>query len=109
MSKAFGVVVYEILPSGCLNGVYTNLGTKRELYNELARKQTKESPSDTIIGNYDCFYFDMENERVSCTLNIEDGGIKCQYLFKWFDEESTEIFNGEGWKTSDHQIVVQYR
>lgn len=113
MARSFGVQVYDILPSGCLNGVYANPGTNGSVYNEIARKKEKQKEvlndnADSIIGDYDCFYFDLDNERCNCNLAIRMGTTS-QYVFTWTDLVGNPIFTGEGWKTSGNQITIQYR
>jgi hypothetical protein len=114
MAKAFGIQVYEILHSGCLNGVYANIKSNNEVCNEVSKKKLFQSiniinpANDPIIGDYDCFYFEGNN-RQNCDLEIRIGN-SSHYDFKWLDLNNTQtIFTGEGWKINEHQIVIQYR
>ncbi|MEI9933807.1 MAG: hypothetical protein WDM71_02930 [Ferruginibacter sp.] len=114
MSKTIGVQVYEILPNGCLNGVYANEGSLNEIFNEISRKSAKQEdinidPKDILIGKYDCFYFDLNNKGEECELNIINGGSNSQYIFKWSEKGSTSSkFEGKGWKTNHNQITIKY-
>lgn len=112
MPKYNGVQVYEILPDGCLNGTYANEGSRNEIYNEIARKKRTQpkdaiNKADNVIGDYDCFYFDLDNERVNCDLIIRPGA-NTQYTFTWIDGIKT-LFTGVGWKTNNHQITIAYK
>jgi len=62
MSKFRGIAVYEILPNGCLNGVYSNddPATEDEIFNEIARKHPNEV-GQGIEGKYTCGYIDLKN------------------------------------------------
>ena len=42
MTKYTGVCVYEILPDGCLNGVWAdnNKRTENQIFNEIGKKLT---------------------------------------------------------------------
>lgn len=120
-----GVIVYEILPNGCLNGVYSNdhLSTKNEIFNEIARKKSGYV-GDEILGVYACSYMDVGNVIVNCILTITDPSSRVskransgQFDFTWylsgtFNEEKntgTKIFEGTGWRTKVNQITVSYR
>lgn len=112
-----GVAVYEILPNGCLNGVYTNdhPNTQNEILNEIARKVLNGN-GDINTGKYVCSYIDAGNVTVNCDLEITTGivrknGRSGQYDFKWYDTGKTTnpIFEGTGWLTRHNQITVSYR
>ena len=109
-----GVVVYEILPDSCLNGVYANdwannAEGRNELYNEIARKKVGEDKT-SIPGRYDCFYFDLLNEECPCDLTIDVHPNRGHFRFQWFEKGTTNrIFEGSGWLTRNNQITVSYR
>ena len=113
MAKTFdGVCVYEILPDGCLNGVYTNdrPDTKNEMFNEIARK-VSGNDKDKIIGKYVCCYIDVGNTPKICELVIQVGQRHVrngQYDFMWY-ESGVMVYEGTGWRTRDTQITVSYR
>ncbi len=110
-----GVVSYEILPNGCLNGVFSNNhpNTKDEIYNEIARRKSlNDEKIIKIDGEYDCCYWD-KNEACSCDLVIK---ILCsykeniRYQFIWYKRGSKDsiIFEGVGWLTRDNELTVTY-
>jgi hypothetical protein len=113
MSKFKGIVVYEILPNGCLNGVYSNndLATKDEIFNEIARKHPDEGVHG-IVGKYTCGYIDLNNQLHECILqitSITNTANNFQYEFVWHDKISNAIkWKGIGWRTRDNQITVRY-
>ena len=118
-----GIVVFEIFPNGCLNGVYSNdhLDTKNEIFNEIARKISGEE-SDEILGVYACSYIDVGNIVKNCVLVISNPLLrkpprvrKGQYDFTWYRDYNPKtkkgniIFEGTGWRTRENQITVSYR
>jgi hypothetical protein len=104
-----GVIVYEIFPNSCLNGVYSNTHgkTKNEIFNEIARK--KESPNDgKIEGLYTCCYIDLDSIPFICDLKISPAS-EGKYKFEWMDTEKNKLkFKGIGWLTKENQITVSY-
>ena len=115
-----GVIVYEILPNGCLNGVFSNDhpdNVNHEMFNEIAKKVSNidNNGGDEIFGNYICSYIDFGNEVEICDLVIKPGhkrqnGRRCQYDFIWQDKITKKIkFEGSGWRTRANQITVSYR
>ena len=122
MSSFNGVAVYEILPNGCLNGVYTNdhPDTSNEMFNEIARrkpvaeKEILAYPND-ILGLYACSYIDLGNIVCECDLEIRIGRVRRNgrsglYDLFWFETGTNNlIFEGTGWRTRQNQITVSYR
>jgi len=108
MTKFIGVVVYEILPDGCLNGVYANNGVdaKNKIFNEIARKKKKTENDDGIPGCYACSYIDIGNSVHICDLEISNNN--GQYTFIWKENETLK-WEGIGWRTRDNQITVSYK
>jgi len=104
-----GVIVYEILPNGCLNGIYSNdaMSTTNEIFNEIARK-IPNANKDEILGKYACSYIDLGNKIEICDLEINaPPSKKGQYQFTW-TKKGTKIFEGIGWLTRHNQITVSY-
>ena len=107
-----GIAVYEILPNGCLNGVYSNdhPDTQNEIFNEIARK-VSEDGADTIVGKYVCCYISIGNEACNCDLEIQIATRRKrngQYDLIWSRNKKV-IFEGTGWKTRGNQLTVSYR
>jgi len=115
-----GVIVYEILPNGCLNGVFSNdhsSNVNHEIFNEIARKVSdlEDHAGDEIFGNYLCSYIDFGNVAEICDLVIQPGYVgknsrRSQYDLIWYEKGTTNIkFEGSGWRTRTNQITVSYR
>ncbi|MCC6370363.1 MAG: hypothetical protein IT236_05090 [Bacteroidia bacterium] len=121
-----GICLYTIERDGCLNGVYTNeqasLGLRNEdlvnhvdlinegiIYNEIARirEYYNTDHPQRISGLYDCFHFDLDNERVNTILEISNVGRL--YTFTWWNlPRTTRIFIGKGFIMNASQICVHY-
>ena len=105
-----GIALYNIELDGCLSGVYSNDDEKvaGEIFNEICRKRkTSNTSEDSLVGTYDCFYFDLKNERCSAILEIDNH--KKTYLFTWKDIDGKKvIFEGVGYKMNNNQIAVHY-
>lgn len=102
-----GVISYEILPDGCLNGVYSDNhpDTENRIFNEILKKSDE---SKSIDGNYKALYFDVHGPQectVKVTPNKKNHG---HFYFEWFSG-TKRIFDGSGWQLRENQIVVSYR
>lgn len=105
-----GLILYTIELDGCLNGLYTNNKVDGEILNEIAKRK-HDSPTkntDTIIGTYDCVFFEANKPFVQANLviNIEQGTART-YTFDWI-KLGKSIFKGRGYKISHNQIIVHY-
>jgi hypothetical protein len=109
MEPIFGVMVYEILPDGCLNGVGsdTHKRTNDKIFNEVARK--KNGPTEkTIKGKYTSSYMNLDGKFIVADLEITpDKERKERFIFLW-TEEGKPAYQGTGWKTRENQVVVYY-
>ncbi len=108
-----GVMVYEILPNGCLNGVYSNdhPKTNNQIFNDVARKKISDN-GDEILGEYICGFIGSDNTVWDCKLIIHNRPKRVQngqYHFEWYDKNDILIFEGTGWRTKANQIAVSYR
>lgn len=106
-----GVAVYEILPNGCLSGVYCNLhkDSNDTVMNEIARK--KSGDIKELKGVYTCAYIDYNGKVYECDLTIEAGpgsGHGPQYKLKWYHKADGIHFDGDGWHTRENQLTVHY-
>jgi len=107
-----GIVLYDIELDGCLNGVFTNEFSKGQIYNEIARKKNvvdSEKTDDSLIGEYNCYYFDPVGHVSELTIQEKNGPSKLPkvYAFSWRISGKT-IFHGTGYKMNEKQIVVHY-
>jgi len=105
MANYQGIVVYEIFPNGCLNGVYSNDHplTQNEIFNEIARKKSKNAGK--IDGDYTCCYIDLNNVAYICDLEIKNNSN--QFQFTWYETGTRNVkFKGIGWLTRNNQITV---
>jgi hypothetical protein len=106
-----GIVLYEIEMNGCLNGVYTNerAGPNGgEIFNEIAR--LPQAPNDwpcDLSGTYDCFYFDLANERGNGTLQITSTGNIHRLM--WRNMHGVPLFEGDGYCMNARQLAVRYQ
>lgn len=111
--KLQGVILYDIELNGCLNGVYTNNYLHSEIFTETARvKKDTKVGSDGVSGEYDCFYFDVDNSKNICELIISESAHPniigtFEYSFVW-KYEGAVIFRGVGYQMNERQIVVRY-
>jgi hypothetical protein len=109
MAKFEGVVSYERLPNGCLNGVFSNThpDTKNKIFNEIAKKKSPHDETDAIIeGEYNCCYMD-EKELYMRDLKITPNNGR--YDLTWTNQENNEIvFEGFGWQTRNNELTVIY-
>lgn len=107
-----GIALYNIEKDGCLNGVYTNEDplVNGKIFNEIIRRQINSDNSNGVVGVYDCFYFDLENERVDAMLTISPfGNLENTYSFEWVKVgETTPVFVGIGYQMNPRQIAVHY-
>lgn len=110
--KKIGIALYDIGMDGCINGVYTNQGAAGAKYTETLRKTdaSKKEHGNNIQGDYDCLWFDLNNQRVTnCDLEIratnQAGNI---FEFTWIEQQFGTVFEGIGYQMNDRQIAVSY-
>ena len=103
----FGIVLYDIQPDNCLNGIWTNVNNKGEIRNEIARRVSTDpaNPNDKIAGSYECSYIEIDNKTYTGTLTIT--GNIALYNFNW-DIRTGIKFEGKGFLMNDKQIAVSY-
>ena len=110
-TKYKGVVVYEILPDGCLNGVHSNdhQNTKNEIFNEIARKIIKDDSRINVVeGDYICCYIDLANEPYICDLIISNNNGRYDLIWHERNQPTVIKFKGTGWCTRKDQLTVRY-
>lgn len=113
MNRLRGIILYDIQLNGDLNGVYTNNhpDTQARLYTETARlrqpfvQQYHELNMNNGTMVYDCFYFDVDNQRVNCTLKFE---ITNSIIQATWSDNTRILFTGEGYQMNERQIAITY-
>lgn len=115
-----GIIVYSVEKNGCLNGRYTNEDQDGVLYNEILRKEIKNTlDSDETLhplcGKYKAMYFDNGNEEIQCNVTISRVNAKGNktngtFFLKWVDRKknSKPYLKGIGYLISDRELVVAY-
>jgi hypothetical protein len=105
-----GIILYDIEPDGCLNGVYTNNAADGVIFNEIARRNSYTAEeNDGIRGVYDCFYFNQDPRRNNVRLTIglaQDTSTGRAFSFEW--EGQRIRFSGIGYRMNERQLVVHY-
>lgn len=114
-NKLWGIIVYQQVGHGCLNGLWTNNYHPTNFMNEIARKKKEEEEKDKNIidGEYTCAYIDPDNGTAyTGVLNINDTNGNEIYNFKWHQirdrEDTTTEFKGFGFKTGENQLTAIY-
>lgn len=98
----WGIVVYEIIGDGCLNGVWTNNESDKGLImNEISRK--KDGQESNIAGDYTVAWIEPNQEPTCGTLEISE-----DYSLEWKGKKGNSIFRGKGVKTGTKQLVAIY-
>lgn len=102
-----GVITYEILPDGCLNGVYSNNAQKTngEIFNEIAKRKPGQIKGE-ISGQYICCYIDSDYNVHECELKVT-GILNANYEFEWH-KQGVKMFEGTGWRTKQNQLTISY-
>lgn len=104
-NELWGIVVYERVGNGCLNGLWTNNDNSANFMNEIARKKEGEDKNN-FSGNYTISYIEPNNIAYSGELKIVGNGI---YNFDWnINVGSNTIFKGVGFKTGENQLTAIY-
>jgi hypothetical protein len=107
MAKDHGVLVYEIYPNGCLNGIYadTNRLLENKIFNEILKKRNTEIDSE-LTGNYKSVCIDFNETIIEYDVSIREKGGKIQILWSI---DNVQKYEGTGWRTRENQLTVSYR
>ncbi len=97
----WGIVVYEILEDGCLNGIWTNTANNGVISNEIAKKIKDKENNNSLIGTYQVSWIEPSNESNQCILSINN--IDSLYTLNWGDE-----YKGKGFKMNNKLIVTYW-
>ena len=75
-----GVILYEIMDDGCINGEYINTDVSENKYWEHAVKKDTENKDNTLVGKYYCAYIE-DGKILTGDLEITKEGYN--YSLKW--------------------------
>lgn len=116
----WGIVVYEIVGDGCLNGLGTNNYNGGNFINEILRKKDGSKIIDVrkdIEGKYSTSWIEPKEPNEPCcgTLEIIPDNNDGTYKVKWMDiwgrrerENAPVEFEGIGVITGEKQLTVFY-
>jgi hypothetical protein len=105
-STFFGLIIYDVLPNGCLNGVYSNDDARLDIGNEIAKKNNTNVDID---GDYSCAWIELGgNPPLLAALEVRNNnGV---YEFIWRQQNgNNEIFRGHGIRLNNQIAVVYWR
>jgi hypothetical protein len=113
--EVWGMIAYEIVGDGCLNGLWSNDDKGRgKVMNEIARKKGPDSKkwdkaSDenrmNINGEYNCAWIERGEVPTIAELKISNMG--SAYSFEWL-VDGVEHFIGVGRQVGAKQVLVTY-
>jgi hypothetical protein len=104
-TQLWGMIIYEILGDGCLNGVWTNTHTEsKKLMNEIARKKRSDE-KDPIAGEYYMSWIEEKGGPVTGTLKIASK--ITHYSFEWIVSGKSS-FMGIGILVGECRLAVTY-
>jgi hypothetical protein len=104
-AQLWGIVLFDILGDGCLNGVWTNTHTEsKKVMNEIARKK-KGDEKDRIAGEYYVSWIEEKGGPVSGTLKVESR--ITHYSFEWIVSGKI-FFAGVGLLIQENKLAVTY-
>jgi hypothetical protein len=102
--QVWGMIEYEIVGDGCLNGTWNNNFSVRNLVmNEIARKIG--TPRNTIEGTYHAAWLEGQEPAVVARLTIIAAGTS--YSLEWIVEGEV-AFNGVGRQIGPTKLIVMY-
>lgn len=104
-AQLWGMVIYDLIGDGCLNGIWTNTHTEcKKIMNEIARKKKREE-KDEFAGEYYVSWIEEKGGPVSGTLKIESR--ITHYYLEWVVSGKVS-FRGVGIPMTSKQLVVTY-
>lgn len=104
-AQLWGMVCYELVGDGCMNGVWTNTHTdSRKVMNEIVRKKKSED-KDKFAGEYYVSWIEEKGGPVSGTLKIESR--ITHYYLEWIISGKVS-FRGVGIPMTEKQLVATY-
>ena len=104
-SQLWGMITYELMGDGCMNGTWTNIHTEsKKVMNEIARKKDGVDKGD-LSGEYYVSWIENKGGPVSGTLKIESR--ITHYYFEWIVSGKVS-FRGVGMQVTDKRLAVTY-
>jgi hypothetical protein len=104
-SQLWGMIIYELMGDGCMNGLWTNIHTEsKKVMNEIARKKTVGDASD-LTGEYYVSWIEAKGGPVSGTLKIESR--ITHYYLEWIVSGKVS-FKGVGLQVAEKRLLVTY-
>jgi len=104
-SQLWGMITYELLGDGCMNGIWTNIHTEtKKVMNEIARKKDGADKGD-LSGEYYVSWIENKGGPVSGTLKIESR--ITHYHLEWIVSGKIS-FRGIGMQVTERQLAVTY-
>jgi hypothetical protein len=104
-SQLWGMITYELMGDGCMNGTWTNIHTEsKKVMNEIARKKDSADKSD-LSGEYYVSWIENKGGPVSGTLKIESR--ITHYYLEWIVSGKIS-FRGVGMQVGDRRLTVTY-
>jgi hypothetical protein len=115
-NSPWGLIVYDIVEDGCLNGLWTNPGLNEETMNEIAKyKGCIEKGKEPCIyaGDYDITYIEnnkfIEDEnrifKGTLTIKLENERKDIFYYSLERNFEDNTQFKGRGFKIGKQLVV----
>jgi len=104
-SQLWGMITYELMGDGCMNGTWTNIHTEsKKVMNEIARKKDGIDRGE-LPGEYYVSWIENKGGPVSGTLKIESR--VTHYYFEWIVSGKVS-FRGVGMQVTDKRLAVTY-
>lgn len=102
----WGIVKYEIIGDGCLNGIWNNNDTSKNgvIMNEIARKKDKDK--NNIEGEYSLSWIEPDQDPIVGTLSIKLNGIA--YEFEWNIDKRGPVYKGIGLMVGEVNLIAFY-
>lgn len=102
--KFWGIVIYDILEDGCLNGIWTNTSNKDKISNEIARKI---SCKEKLDGDYTVCWIEPNNEINEGKLIIGKSD-SLYYALTWRYKDKSE-YTGKGFRMNNKLVVTYWK
>jgi len=103
--KFWGIVNYEIIGDGCLNGTWTNndVGRGGVIMNEIARKN--DNKQNEVVGSYYASWIEPNQQPITGALQITQHGEELH--FEW-TSNNVSVFKGVGLQVGLHNVIAFY-
>jgi hypothetical protein len=103
----WGMIIYEKIGEGCLNGAWNNNDPNGhyKIHNEIARKS--DGHPEAIDGEYSVAWIEGNNKTIIGKLIVIPINNNKAFSFEWLEKDSS-IFTGAGIEINTRQIAVTY-